>query len=212
MDPSIYQSWIFVYFRVKDLCKMICGAVNRIFAYYRSLNCSQIIKKQRQECLTSDNNNSTITDLQQKNVAKTIMFDLLDLIRKLLSQIIIGVRIIRWFGLMDELRYLLFFLLVLTSPMWWGLHDNLALLDSTYGSPGAPPPQKKRLITNFHQITSIFYMLLEDNFGVKYISKCSWGLEAYKYKMCMSSVDPWFTDTDLWRPGDTFAVAGDRAI
>ena len=34
------------------------------------------------------------------------MFDLLDLIRKLLSQIIIGVRIIRWFGLMDELRYL----------------------------------------------------------------------------------------------------------
>ena len=27
------------------------------------------------------------------------MFDLLDLIRKLLSQIIIGVRIIRWFGL-----------------------------------------------------------------------------------------------------------------
>ena len=86
---------------------MICGAVNRIFAYYRSLNCSQIIKKQRQECLTSDNNNSTIADLQQKNVAKTIMFDLLDLIRKLLSQIIIGVCItsIRWFGLMDELRY-----------------------------------------------------------------------------------------------------------
>ena len=83
---------------------MICGAVNRIFAYYRSLNCSQIIKK---ECLRSDNNNSTIADLQQKNVAKTIMFDLLDLIRKLLSQIIIGVRItsIRWFGLMDELRY-----------------------------------------------------------------------------------------------------------
>ena len=39
------------------MCKMICGAVNRIFAYYRSLNCSQIIKKQRQECLSSDNNN-----------------------------------------------------------------------------------------------------------------------------------------------------------
>ena len=38
------------------------------------------------------------------------MFDLLDLIRKLLSQIIIGVRIIRWFGLMDELRYIPFFL------------------------------------------------------------------------------------------------------
>ena len=34
------------------------------------------------------------------------MFDLLDLIQKLLSQIIIGVRIIRWFGLMEELRYI----------------------------------------------------------------------------------------------------------
>ena len=49
---------------------MICGAVNRIFAYYRSLNCSQIIKKQRQECLMSDNNNSTIADLPKKNAAK----------------------------------------------------------------------------------------------------------------------------------------------
>ena len=37
-------------------------------------------KKQRQECLTSDNNNSTIADLPKKNVAKTIMFNLLDLI------------------------------------------------------------------------------------------------------------------------------------
>ena len=66
LTPAFYQSWIFVYFRVKGLCKMICVAVNRIFAYYRSLNCSQIIKKQRQECLTSDNNNSTITDLPKK--------------------------------------------------------------------------------------------------------------------------------------------------
>ena len=66
IDPSIYQSWIFVYFRVKNFCKMICGAVNSIFAYYRSLNCSQIIKKQRQECLTSDNINSTIADLPKK--------------------------------------------------------------------------------------------------------------------------------------------------
>ena len=83
---------------------MICGAVNRIFAYYRSLNCSQIIKKQIQECLTNDNNNSTIADLHKKNVTKTTMFNLLDLIRKLLSQIINGVRIIRGFGLMEELR------------------------------------------------------------------------------------------------------------
>ena len=42
--------------------------------------------------------------IYQKNVAKTTMFDLLDLIRKLLSQIIIGVRIIRGFELMEELR------------------------------------------------------------------------------------------------------------
>ena len=43
--------------------------------------------------------------IYQKNVAKTTMFDLLDLIRKLLSQIIIGVRIIRGFELMEELHY-----------------------------------------------------------------------------------------------------------
>ena len=47
---------------------------------------------------------------------------------------------------------------------------------------------KKKLITNF-QITSIFYILLEDSFGVKSISKFSWGLEAH-IKKCMSSVDP----------------------
>ena len=70
IDPSIYQSWIFVYFRVKNFCKMICGAVNRIFAYYRSLNCSQIIKKQRQECLTSDNINSTISLIYPKKRSK----------------------------------------------------------------------------------------------------------------------------------------------
>ena len=53
--------------------------------------------------------------------------------------------------------------------------------------PRTPPPQiKKKLITNFHQITSIFYMLLEDSFGLKFISKFSWGLEAYMYiKTCL---------------------------
>ena len=50
------------------------------------------------------------------------------------------------------------------------------------------PPKIKKKITNFHQITSIFYMLLEDSFGVKSISKFPCGLEAYK--MFMSSVDP----------------------
>ena len=49
------------------------------------------------------------------------------------------------------------------------------------------PPKIKKLITNFHQITSIFYMLLEDSFGVKSISKFSWGLEPYiknVYEFC----------------------------
>ena len=58
------------------------------------------------------------------------------------------------------------------------LYDTLVPLDSTYGSPG-PPKIKKKLITNFHHIISIFYMLLEDSFGVKSISKFAWGLEAY---------------------------------
>ena len=55
--------------------------------------------------------------------------------------------------------------------------------------PQDPPKIKKKLIKNFHQITSIFYMLLEDSLGVKSISKFSWGLEAY-IQMFMSSVDP----------------------
>ena len=52
--------------------------------------------------------------------------------------------------------------------------------------PQDPPKIKKKLITNFHQITSIFYML-EDSFGVKSISKFAWGLEAYiknVYEFC----------------------------
>ena len=53
--------------------------------------------------------------------------------------------------------------------------------------PQDPPKFKKKLITNFHQITSIFYMLLEDSFEVKSISKFSWGLKAYiqnVYEFC----------------------------
>ena len=91
--------------------------------------------------------------------------------------------------------YLLFFFVVLMSPVCWGLHGTLIPLDSTYSSPG-PPKIKKKLITNFfHQITSIFYMLLrmEDSFGVTSISKFSWGLEAYiknVYEFCW----PMYTD------------------
>ena len=52
-------------------------------------------------------------------------------------------------------------------------------------------------------------MLLEDSFVVKAISKFSWSLKTYIkniYEFCL----PMYTD--LGRPGDTFAVAGDRAI
>ena len=37
------------------------------------------------------------------------------------------------------------------------------------------PPQ---IMKNVPQITSIFYILLKNSFGVKYILKCLWGLEA----------------------------------
>ena len=48
--------------------------------------------------------------------------------------------------------------------------------------PEDPPKIKNKLLIHFYQITSIFYMLLEDSFGVKSISKFSWGLEVYKKK------------------------------
>ena len=41
------------------------------------------------------------------------------------------------------------------------------------------------------------------------ILRCLWDLEAYIYNVC-EFCSPMYTD--LGRPGDTFAVAGDRAI
>ena len=54
-----------------------------------------------------------------------------------------------------------------------------------------PQKLKTKLVTNCHQITSIFYMYmsLEDSFGVQSISKFAWCLEAYIYIMFMSAVD-----------------------
>ena len=71
-------------------------------------------------------------------------------------------------------------------------------------SPG-PPQMKTKIWKNIHQITSIFYILL--SFGV--ILRCLWGLEAYIYNVYEFC---WPMNTDLGWPGDTFAVAGDRAI
>ena len=89
-------------------------------------------------------------------------------------------------------------------PVWWGLRDTLVPLDSTYASPG-PPKMKTKIWKNVHQITSIFYILL--SFGV--ILRCLWGFEAYIYNVYEFC---WPMNTDLGWPGDTFAVAGDRAI
>ena len=78
----------------------------------------------------------------------------------------------------------------------------------------APPPPPgphlvkdvlKKIDKNVHQITYIFYILL--SFGV--ILRCLWGLEAYIYNVYEFC---WPMYADLGRPGDTFAVAGDRAI
>ena len=54
-----------------------------------------------------------------------------------------------------------------------------------------------------------YFTYWEDSFGVKSILKCSWGLEAYIYNVYAFC---WPMHTDLRRLGDTFAVAGDRAI
>ena len=90
-----------------------------------------------------------------------------------------------------------------SSVMWSSWHFSTSGFNIRFPR---TPRKLKRIITNFHQIiTSIFYMLLEDSFGVKSISKFSWDLEAYiknVYDFC------WPMYTDLGRPGDTFAVAG----
>ena len=104
--------------------------------------------------------------------------------------------------------YPLFFLVVHMYPVSWGLHETLVPLDSTYASPG-PPKMKTKIWKNVHHITSIFYILL--SFGV--ILRCLWGLEAYIYIYIYNFYEfCWPMYTDLGRPGDTFAVAGDRAI
>ena len=86
--------------------------------------------------------------------------------------------------------YPLFFLVVHMYPVWWGLHDTLIPLDSTYASPG-PPKMKTKIWTNFHQITSIFYILL--SFGV--ILRCLWGLKAYISLWVLLTNVYWFRAT-----------------
>ena len=83
--------------------------------------------------------------------------------------------------------------------------DTLIPLHSTYGSPG--PKITKKLITNFQQITSILYMLMEDSFGVKSISTISWCLEAYIHYF----VRVLLTHVYLFRAIEGYICGGGRA-
>ena len=98
--------------------------------------------------------------------------------------------------------YPLFFLVVHMYPVWWGLHDTLIPLDSTT-LPQDPPKWKQKFEKMFIRLLPYFTL----SFGV--ILRCLWGLEAYIYNVYAFC---WPMYTDLGRPGDTFAVAGDRAI
>ena len=80
--------------------------------------------------------------------------------------------------------YPLLFLVVHMSTVWWGLHDTLVPLDSTYASPG-PPKMETKLWKMFIRLLQYFTCCWEDSFGVKSIC---WALEAYKM-FIMSSVD-----------------------
>ena len=51
---------------------------------------------------------------------------------------------ISMFSHICQTYYPLFFLVVHMYPVWWGLHDTLVPLDSTYASPG-PPKMKTKI-------------------------------------------------------------------
>ena len=101
--------------------------------------------------------------------------------------------------------YPLFFLVVHMSPAWWGLHNRFVSLESTYASPGPPKPE---ILFNFFSIRLLPYFTCcwEDSFGVKYIWRCLWGLEAYNYIKCL-----WVLLTNvywLWATGGYICGCG----
>ena len=76
--------------------------------------------------------------------------------------------------------------------------------------PPPRPPNSQRCLIMFSTYEQLFIRLLpyfaccwEDSFGVKSISKFPWGFDIEAYIKNVYG---------FWRPGDTFAVAGDRAI
>ena len=97
------------------------------------------------------------------------------------------------------------FLIVLMYPVWWGLHDTLVPLDSTYASPG--PPKMK---INNKKCSSDYILILhvvERIALVWNLFQDVRGALKHLYKMFC-----WPMYTDLGWPRNAFAVAGDRAI
>ena len=86
------------------------------------------------------------------------------------------------------------------SPVWWGLHDTLVPLDSTYGSPG--PPKNSKEVNNkfssdyFHILHVVGRIALEWNLFQNLYGALPYIQNIYDF--C------WPMYTDLRRPGDTF--------
>ena len=72
------------------------------------------------------------------------------------------------------------FFLVILSPVWWGLHDTLVYLDSTYCAPWPPKNVKKIWLLPY------FACCWEDSGEDSDVC----GALKHIYKMFMSSVDP----------------------
>ena len=92
--------------------------------------------------------------------------------------------------------YALLIVVVHLSPVWWGLHDTLVPLDSTYASPG-PPKNGNKIMKNVHQITSIFYMLLRGYLWCEiYFKMCvgPWSMYIKCLWVLLTNVY-WFTGT-----------------
>ena len=90
-------------------------------------------------------------------------------------------------------------IVVLLSPLLWGLHDTL-VPHTVHPGPPPPPNNKKLILSNFYQITSIFYILLEDSFELceKYISKMfmgPWSIYIYKCLLVLLTHVCWFRAT-----------------
>ena len=104
--------------------------------------------------------------------------------------------------------YPLFFLVVHMYPVWWGLHDtHFSTSGFNIRFPRTPQNENKNLKTISSDYFHILHIVeLWCDFK-KFVGPWSIYIYIYNvYEFC------WPMYTDLGRPGDTFAVAGDRAI